>query len=110
MAPDKLSDYLEEYVSKRLDVLMDILQPSHEEHECFAYAWEVFIDHERGGFPYAGGSYEQPSLYMHVLDCVRTARNNAETLERQEEAHQSFLKEQEAEEERRRQELENPQT
>ncbi|MEJ7873568.1 MAG: hypothetical protein WKF67_15025 [Rubrobacteraceae bacterium] len=58
---------------------------------------EIFVEYERDGFAETGARNDQPSLYLHALDCVRTARTHAEQLERQEEAHEAFLKEQEAE-------------
>lgn len=101
--PHAIDEYLKTTVEPLIEALDDILKPTHEHHLCFAYAMDVFTDYERHGSPYSGGFYDQPSSYMFVLDCIRSARDAAEGYERQKEAHESFLKQQEAEEKAREQ-------
>jgi hypothetical protein len=104
VAPDKISQYYERHVGKRLGALEDILEPSVHDHLAFRDAMEVFTDYERYGFPISGGLNDQESQYIYVLNCIQTAKNNAEYLENQEEAYRNFAREQEAEQERQEQE------
>jgi hypothetical protein len=104
--PHRLGDYQQRTLNARVTALEDMLTPSLEEQRCFVYAMNLYVDHERHGYPEAGGYNDQPASYLYILDCIRTARDNAEAYERQEEAHKAHLEEIQREEEHAREEQE----
>lgn len=97
--PHKLHTYYEKHVGNLIETLEIIMAPSVDDHMAFYDAMEIFTEYEKYGFPESGGLYEQDSTYIAVLDCVRTARDNAEHWKNHHEAHMSFQKQREAEEE-----------
>jgi hypothetical protein len=109
--PHAIGDYQQRTLAARVTALEDMLVPSIEEQRCFVYAMNLYMDHERHGYPEAGGYNDQPAAYLYILDCIRTARDNAEAYERHEEAHRAHLDEMQREDERSEaseQELEQP--
>lgn len=99
--PDKIHIFYEKNLQQLIDALEVILNPTVEEYLCYEYAMDLFAEYERHGNPEPGGYYDQPAQYMYIVECIRTARDRVEQRDRQREAYEGFLKEQEAEEKQR---------
>jgi hypothetical protein len=94
-----MADYQHRTLTAHVCALEDILTPTVEEQRCFVYGMNLYVEHERHGYPEAGGYNDQAASYLYILDCIRTARDNAEAYERQEEAHRAHVDEIQREEE-----------
>lgn len=98
--PHAIDRYYENHVGPRLEALDDIFAATEEEYRAFSDAMEIYTNHERDGAPEEGGLDDQPALYMHALNTIRQARDNAEHYERQKAAHEAYQKAEEDRQER----------
>lgn len=82
MSGEALDKYFEETMGDLEAALDEILVPDRMDHVCHAYAIEQYMAYERFGLPYSGGHAEQPALDMFVLQCVLTAKERADRVQR----------------------------